>query len=149
VTDEEITDVFIHFMTYQKFKWVERHGPIATVHWRYYGSDLYELLSAFHGFKLYFEEKRNLQYLSQIIGENVYNRSKRWITLAIYHRTFKRFIAQGLTTFRFWNKNDFRLLNQHFPNNATFKFFQYGAYEADDIKYAASYHHARHEHLNV
>ncbi|MEY2964167.1 MAG: hypothetical protein RL754_1428 [Bacteroidota bacterium] len=133
---DSISDVFVHFMTYSKIKWIKKHAPKARVHWIYFGSDLYELLMVFHGFNLYANSEQQRGFLSNVKGRTMKDKIRRFAELKVYHRTFKRFVAERLTTFRFWNPGDFELLCANFPNNATFTFFQYGAYDRSDIEFS-------------
>lgn len=133
--DGEIEDVYIHFMTYQKIKWVQRHAPKARVHWIYFGSDLYELLSVFHGFNLFSKYDKTGGFLSQIKGKTPLDRIKRYGSLVLYHQVFKKFVKSHLSTFRFWNEGDFQLFKNAFTTHARFEFFQYGAYLQSDIDY--------------
>jgi len=139
LSDQEIIeDVFIHFMTYQKIKWVQKHAPTARIHWIYFGSDLYELLTVFHGFKLYSKKDAPGGFLPNVSGKGVKAKTERFLQLAFYQRHFARFLKQHLTTFRFWNPGDFELLKSAYPTNATFRFFQYGAYDQSDIDFVSS-----------
>lgn len=133
--DPEIEDVYIHFMTYQKIKWVQKHAPNARVHWIYFGSDLYELLSVFHGFNLYSKDDKMGGILSHIRGKTTLDRIKRYSSLVIYHWHFKTFVKKHLSTFRFWNEGDFQLFEKAYKTNARFEFFQYGAYLQSDIDF--------------
>jgi len=136
--DSGIQDVYIHFMTYQKIKWVKKHAPKARVHWVYFGSDLYELLTVFHGFKLYSKEDAKGGFLPNIKGKKPIEKIKRYASLWFYHGKFKRFVREHLTTFRFWNEGDFDLFQKAFQTPARFIFFQYGAYLESDIAYVKS-----------
>ena len=133
--DQPIEDVYIHFMTYQKIKWVLKHAPKARVHWVYFGSDLYELLSTFHGFNLYSKQDRMGGFLSHIKGKTPRDRVLRYASLLVYHQHFKKFVKAHLTTFRFWNEGDYHLFKSAFSTSARFEFFQYGAYLQSDIDY--------------
>lgn len=130
-----IEDVYIHFLTYQKMKWVQKYAPKARVHWIYFGSDLYELLSTFHGLQIYSDQDRMGGFLPNIKGKTPVDRIKRLASLAIYHQHFKKFVKAHLTTFRFWNEGDYQLFKNAFANDARFEFFQYGAYLQSDIDY--------------
>lgn len=141
-SDHEVEDVYIHFMTYQKIKWVQKHAPKARVHWIYFGSDLYELLSVFHGFNLYSKYDKMGGILSHIKGKTALDRIKRYSSLVIYHWYFKTFVKKHLSTFRFWNEGDFQLFEKAFETNARFEFFQYGAYLQSDIDFVTQLLHA-------
>ena len=136
--DSSIQDVYIHFMTYQKIKWVKKHAPKARVHWVYFGSDLYELLTVFHGFKLYSKEDAKGGFLSNIKGKTPMQKLVRYASLWFYHGKFKRFVREHLSTFRFWNEGDFDLFQNAFNTEARFIFFQYGADLESDIQYVKS-----------
>lgn len=133
-----VRDVFIHFLTYQKIKWVEKYAPEARVHWVYFGSDLYELLTVFHGFQLYSKKDAPGGFLPHVSGANFKAKAQRFLQLAVYQRHFARFLKNRLTTFRFWNPGDFDLLTSAFATKATFRFFQYGAYLESDIDFVKS-----------
>lgn len=132
------SEVFIHLLTFQKINWVGQFAPEAKVNWIYYGSDLYELLSVFKRYGMIEAEDRSRGLLSQVSGRTFYQRLQRWIKLRAYYPHFKKFIAKRLDHFCFWNPGDFELLRRYFPTRATLKFFQYGAFNSQDIELVAN-----------
>ena len=131
----QIDDVYVHFMTYQKIQWIQKHAPGARVHWIYFGSDLYELLMVFHNLELIPFSSNSKKILPNVKGKTLYHRFARLIRLAYYHTVFSSFVKYRLTTFRFWNIGDFDLFKKHFQSNAHFKFFQYGSFSKSEIEY--------------
>jgi len=70
----QIDDVYVHFMTYQKIQWIQKHAPGARVHWIYFGSDLYELLMVFHNLELIPFSSNSKKILPNVKGKTLYHR---------------------------------------------------------------------------
>lgn len=130
----KVERIYIHLLTYQKIKWV-KSVPKATIYWLFYGNDLYELLHAFKGFKLYEKEDSPKGLLVNVKGGSLKNRAQRLLMLSMYHRHFKRFINNSVNYWCFWNPGDFKLLNKFYPFQGKMLKFQYGAFNPQDIEW--------------
>ena len=129
----EIERVYIHLMTYQKIKWVSA-APKAPVYWLFYGNDLYELLLAFKGFKLFEQLDAPKGILTRIKGENLLSRLKRWAELKAYNRYYAPFVQSHVDYWCFWSPGDFNLLVEHYQFQGEMLKFQYGAFNPEDIE---------------
>ncbi len=129
----QIERIYIHLMTYQKIKWV-KSAPKAPVYWLFYGNDLYELLRAFKGFKLYERDDAPRGILTNIKGKTLKKRVQRWAKLLAYQRHYKSFVKGHVDYWCFWSPGDFDLLKKHYGFQGTMLKFQYGAFNPDDIE---------------
>jgi len=130
----KVERIYIHLLTYQKIKWV-KSVPKATIYWLFYGNDLYELLHAFKGFKLYEKEDSPKGLLVNVKGGSLKNRAQRFLMLSMYHRHYKRFINNYVNYWCFWNPGDFELLKKFYPFQGKMLKFQYGAFNPEDIEW--------------
>ncbi|MEC8459017.1 MAG: hypothetical protein VXY91_06385 [Bacteroidota bacterium] len=129
----KIERVYVHLMTYQKIKWV-RAAPKTPVYWLFYGNDLYELLMAFKGFKLYEKLDRRKGILTRIKGKNLLIRLKRWAELKVYSLDYEAFVRYHVDYWCFWSPGDFDLLVEHYKFQGKMLKFQYGAFNPEDIE---------------
>lgn len=126
--------IYIHFITYQKIKWV-KSMPKAPVYWLFYGNDLYEPLRAFKGFKLYEKEDSPKGLLVNVKGKTFIERLQRFIMLSFYHFHYKSFIENHVNYWCFWNPGDFELLTANYHFKGEMLKFQYGAFKPEDIEW--------------
>ena len=129
----KIERIYIHLMTYQKIRWV-KSVPKAPVYWLFYGNDLYELLLAFKGFKLYEKADAPKGILTHIKGKTLKDRLQRWARLSAYHRHYAPFVKQHVDYWCFWSPGDFELLTKHYGFQGQMLKFQYGAFNPADIE---------------
>jgi hypothetical protein len=129
----EVERIYIHLMTYQKINWVKAM-PKTPVYWLFYGNDLYELLLAFKGFKLYEKADAPKGVLTNIKGKTLSNRLQRWAKLRAYHRHYAPFVKEHVDYWCFWSPGDFELLTKHYGFRGKMLKFQYGAFNPADIE---------------
>ena len=129
----EIERIYIHLMTYQKINWVNT-APKAPVYWLFYGNDLYELLLAFKGFKLFEILDAPKGILTRIKGETLLSRVRRWAQLKAYNRHYAPFVQSHVDYWCFWSPGDLKLLVEHYQFQGEMLKFQYGAFNPEDIE---------------